>query len=828
MKVEKQEDDEFEMLLDEIPHATSSPLLHHYEKEQQQQKQKHQHDHHVHDVHGGHVDLGHGFSRNPTLTNLGMYDDDPSNHLAYVCASPASGVSLQSEGSSSSSLSGYDGSPSPSPIKYQMLSRKAHNQNGIWLSRESEPINYPVGKNFDRSGMDELSNQSKELELLNYSVGKNFDGSGMDELSNKLWKMRVREEEEDAVRSAKLVTLGNSVDPYGFLRPSIGVNHGNMMTNNPFEDGRNGFSNDRGLFRWQGVPNSAPVDDERRLSMSRLLQHCNVGNNLSGLGLTQQYDMINLTGSCLPPNQSVAPFPYSCPYNDMMNFSQTRTRESDEVLSKLHLYAEDGYGRSCYGSRTQVSDMANHINRASVPDAVLLSHQKRMDSDGNWVGLNLPSSPRGTLPEVSPNMGNLSHCSYSNGWFPQPPSSLRCPLNLEAFCCEDSYIIPGKDSNYVVKDGHNLAREHRRCSHNNMSRGHSSAKNSEMDVGLHSNDGHILRIHDPPLLPQNYSSLREVQGYIYFIAKDQHGCRFLQRKFDEGTPQDIQMIFNEIIDHAIELMMNPFGNYLMQKLLDVCTEEQRMQILLVVTEFPGDLVKISLNTHGTRSVQKLLETLKTRQQISLVVSALELGFLDLIKDLNGNHVVQRCLQCLSNEDNKFIFDAAAKYCVDIATHRHGCCVLQRCIFYSTGEYRENLVAEISANGLLLAQDAFGNYVVQYILELKIPSAIANLISQFEGNYTHLSTQKFSSNVVEKCLKVLGEESRSRIIHELLSSSQFEQLLQDPYANYVIHSALLVSKGPLHASLVEAIRPHAAVLRTSPYCKRIFSRALLKK
>lgn len=54
-------------------------------------------------------------------------------------------------------------------------------------------------------------------------------------------------------------------------------------------------------------------------------------------------------------------------------------------------------------------------------------------------------------------------------------------------------------------------------------------------------------------------------------------------------------------------------------------------------------------------VQKLIETLKTRQQISLVISALEPGFLALIKDLNGNHVVQRCLQCLSNEDNKVLF-----------------------------------------------------------------------------------------------------------------------------------------------------------------------------
>ncbi|KAL5982174.1 putative pumilio 10, partial [Asimina triloba] len=61
------------------------------------------------------------------------------------------------------------------------------------------------------------------------------------------------------------------------------------------------------------------------------------------------------------------------------------------------------------------------------------------------------------------------------------------------------------------------------------------------------------------------------------------------------------------------------------------------------------------------------------------------------------------------------------------------------------------------------------------------------------NYVHLSTQKFSSNVVEKCLKVFGEDSRSRIIHELLSTSRFEQLLQDPFANYVIQSALVASK-----------------------------------
>lgn len=55
---------------------------------------------------------------------------------------------------------------------------------------------------------------------------------------------------------------------------------------------------------------------------------------------------------------------------------------------------------------------------------------------------------------------------------------------------------------------------------------------------------------------------------------------------------------------------------------------------------------------STRVVQRLIQTVKTRRQISLLKTALEPGFLDLIKDLHGNHVVQRCLHGLSNEDNK--------------------------------------------------------------------------------------------------------------------------------------------------------------------------------
>lgn len=84
-------------------------------------------------------------------------------------------------------------------------------------------------------------------------------------------------------------------------------------------------------------------------------------------------------------------------------------------------------------------------------------------------------------------------------------------------------------------------------------------------------------------------------------------------------------------------------------------------------------------------------------------------------------------------------------------------------------------------------------MIQCIIGLRSPSANAILASQFAGNFIQLSTQKFSSNVVERCFKEFREDYKANIVHELLSMSQFERLLHHPFANYVIQSALLNTK-----------------------------------
>ncbi|KAJ2907491.1 hypothetical protein GGI21_003835, partial [Coemansia aciculifera] len=184
------------------------------------------------------------------------------------------------------------------------------------------------------------------------------------------------------------------------------------------------------------------------------------------------------------------------------------------------------------------------------------------------------------------------------------------------------------------------------------------------------------------------ATLEELKGTIFDVCKDQYGCRFLQKKLEDGQEDQIELIFVEVLPHSSVLMIDPFGNYLCQKLLEHCNETQRTRIIASVVP---DLVNISLNMHGTRAVQKIIELLSTQEQIDLIISALSRGVVLLIRDLNGNHVIQKCLSRLSSKNNQFIYDSVAGSCCDVATHRHGCCVFQRCIDFAAEQQKSQLV-----------------------------------------------------------------------------------------------------------------------------------------
>ncbi|QRW01019.1 Pumilio-family RNA binding repeat [Ceratobasidium sp. AG-Ba] len=227
--------------------------------------------------------------------------------------------------------------------------------------------------------------------------------------------------------------------------------------------------------------------------------------------------------------------------------------------------------------------------------------------------------------------------------------------------------------------------------------------------------------------------LEDLVGEILALCKDQHGCRYLQKKLEEGVPEHRDISFRETFSLFTELIADPFSHYLCQKLLEYSTDEKRN----IICECSAhDLVGISLNMHGTCAVQKMIFfCLRNARLIHL----------------NGNHIVQKYLNRFTSEDNQFIYNAVAVRCVEVANHCYGCCVLQRCIDHPSNSQRIQLVTEITLIVLTLVQDPYGSYVAQYNLDLDDNHFRGAVIEQFVGNLCALFVQKFTSNVIEKCI-----------------------------------------------------------------------------
>ncbi|CAJ2640918.1 unnamed protein product [Trifolium pratense] len=317
----------------------------------------------------------------------------------------------------------------------------------------------------------------------------------------------------------------------------------------------------------------------------------------------------------------------------------------------------------------------------------------------------------------------------------------------------------------------------------------------------------------------------DFRGRVFSMAKDHHGSKILQDLIDNFKGEAVYYIFLELISHMVELMPDPAGSQVVQKMVGFCNQDQQTRIVLNITNHSLQLIKICLNLHGSRAVEKLLEKVTTRQQRTLIMSALTPSAILMSKDINGHRVVLHCLKNFPHEETKQFLYVLAKNTLSIAKDKTGCCVLQYCASHTQGEAKDHLIDDIVLNAPLLAEDCYGNYVIQHLLSLKIPRVSNNLFSQLKGQFIYLACNKYGSNVVEKFFQDAGVNLSAHIIVELLRDSSVSRLLVDPYGNYVISSALTRFKGAhnIKNALLQLIQTNSQMMRTNMYGKKLLDK-----
>ncbi|XP_077008284.1 pumilio homolog 2 isoform X2 [Tamandua tetradactyla] len=320
--------------------------------------------------------------------------------------------------------------------------------------------------------------------------------------------------------------------------------------------------------------------------------------------------------------------------------------------------------------------------------------------------------------------------------------------------------------------------------------------------------------------------LRDLIGHIVEFSQDQHGSRFIQQKLERATPAERQMVFNEILQAAYQLMTDVFGNYVIQKFFEFGSLDQK---LALATRIRGHVLPLALQMYGCRVIQKALESISSDQQvISEMVKELDGHVLKCVKDQNGNHVVQKCIECVQPQSLQFIIDAFKGQVYVLSTHPYGCRVIQRILEHCTAEQTLPILEELHQHTEQLVQDQYGNYVIQHVLEHGRPEDKSKIVSEIRGKVLALSQHKFASNVVEKCVTHASRAERALLIDEICCQndgphSALYTMMKDQYANYVVQKMIDMAEPAQRKIIMHKIRPHITTLRKYTYGKHILAK-----
>ncbi|KAG8929614.1 mRNA binding protein puf3 [Tulasnella sp. 418] len=396
-------------------------------------------------------------------------------------------------------------------------------------------------------------------------------------------------------------------------------------------------------------------------------------------------------------------------------------------------------------------------------------------------------------------------------------SGMTVPVNLPMAGRGAGY--PGRNSlhpNQVYQPG----------GPNNVHRPHHKGRRTAMDSSIDSGVG--LRSDKLEEFRANKSKnweVKEIFGHVVEFSGDQHGSRFIQQKLETASSEEKQVIFDEILpDHALSLITDVFGNYVIQKLFEYGTAQQKEQLAATMT---GHILSMSQQMYGCRVVQKAIEHISSEQQ-SLFIKELDSHAIRCVKDANGNHVIQKLIECVPPERLTFV-NSFRGHVFELASHPYGCRVLQRCFEHLLDDQKRPLLDELHRVSNNLAQDQFGNYVIQFVLEFGTELDRSRIIARLRGHMLTMARHKFASNVCEKALVTASSDERRHLIDEMMAVKSdglnpILVMMKDQFANYVLQRALTVAVGDQLDILIGKVKPQMVNIRrhSTAYGKHLLS------
>ena len=277
---------------------------------------------------------------------------------------------------------------------------------------------------------------------------------------------------------------------------------------------------------------------------------------------------------------------------------------------------------------------------------------------------------------------------------------------------------------------------------------------------------------------------------FFSLITTQKGSRTIQNVILTSSEKEIDIILEKIKNKSSEIMIDKYGNYFFQKLIEKSTIKQREFILNSIKDY---FIEIANNSFGTHPLQYLIEKITSKKEKEIILNSILGKELNLGLDSKVTYVLQKFISLTKDEERLLLNKNILNHISKLINDPFGVCVLIKLIKHTNDKYIKIKISKFISdnNPLSFIQHPYSNYVVQSLFNENDIIYCDNIIKVIIENFYVLSLKKFSSNVVENCLK-FGNEN---IVYEIykniiLSEDKIEVLLNNIYGNFVIEKLIL--------------------------------------
>ncbi|KAE9988096.1 hypothetical protein EG328_000566 [Venturia inaequalis] len=338
-----------------------------------------------------------------------------------------------------------------------------------------------------------------------------------------------------------------------------------------------------------------------------------------------------------------------------------------------------------------------------------------------------------------------------------------------------------------------------------------------------------------PTEPMNYRKLLErhmTTDWNYVVDKiiynnDQQASIFLQQKLKLGTQEQKDAIIAAITKQALALMLNRFGNFLIQRCFEHGSEGQ---VLAIANHMENNVVMLSMDAFGCHVVQKAFDCVSEKNKFNMVHELLD-RIQDTVIHRYACHVWQKLFELRWTGPPPMIMDSVNRALKgrwhEVALGETGSLVVQNIFENCTEADKRPCVDEVISRIEEIAKGQFGNWCIQHICEHGNPYDSMAAVNAILAKASEYSMDQYASKVIEKLLKIGGDEFLERYLKAVTSRSSATNprmplidICSDQFGNYLIQWILVNANPHLREIVAVEVRRHMVSLRGSKYGSRV--------